>query len=319
MRPDRPGERPGVASLFDRKLVFITGKGGVGKSTVTAALARASARRGKRVLICEVDTDSTMGRMFAARNIGFEPVKLERNVFASNVTGQEALHRFIQRFLKSKRLSAMLIKNKVAGVLFESAPSVMETVILDQIAALATESQPAFDQVIVDLPATGHALTLLNVPRSMAQAIKVGDMARHLSDLAALIADPDKSELVLVTLPEEMPVNETIELWRGAAERVEVKTRLVCINAVRRPDLVDGDVAVVQRVADSAEGAEVEALERITLGVRLADFWVRDEQEHVARLRDAINAQFAEVPYVFDKVSETDLVDRVARVLETQL
>jgi anion-transporting ArsA/GET3 family ATPase len=302
-----------VRDLLDKRLIFVTGKGGVGKTTVTASLARMAASRGRTVLVCEVDTDASMGHIFGSADIGFEPTRVEPRIYAANLTRDECMKAFVQRFLPSRRVADMVLKNRVARIFFDSAPSVMEAVILDQLATLAEQSVPRFDLVIVDLPASGHALTFLDVPRSMVEMVRVGNLAKHMQALAERIADPAQSELLLVALPEELSVNETIELWTAARERLQIRTHRVVINGLRERDVRPGDAAVVRAAIEA--GADAEATERVAWGTQLGTWWREQDRANADRLHAAIDGQVVEVPLVFARVDERDLVEHVASAL----
>ena len=302
-----------MRDLLDKRLIFVTGKGGVGKTTVTAALARLAASRGRTVLVCEIDTDASMGHIFGAADIGFEPRRVEPRIYAANLTRAECMGAFIRRFVPSRRVADLILKNRVASIFFDSAPSVMEAVILDQLATLAEQKMPSFDLVIVDLPASGHALTFLDVPRSMVEMVRVGNLAKHMQALADRIADARQAELVLVALPEELSVNETIELWTAARERLQIHTGRVVVNGLRERDIHPGDAEVVQAAVSA--GANPEAMERVAWGAQLGAWWREQDRANANRLREAIDGQLIEVPYIFARVDERDLVEHVADAL----
>ncbi len=190
----------------------------------------------------------------------------------------------------------------------------MEAVILDRLAQLAAQTGPPWDMVIADLPASGHAVTLLNVPRAMTEMVQVGELARRMSTLAGLLGDPTRSELVLVSLPEEMSVNETVELYERARAEVATPVRVVILNGERTPDLLDTDYALVAREA-AAVGSGDDALQRVANGVALGVYWRDEDQRNIARLEEMVAARVVRVPFVFRKVDESDLVGRVSDAL----
>jgi anion-transporting ArsA/GET3 family ATPase len=308
-----------VKGILDRKLLFVTGKGGVGKTTVAAAMGLCAARRGKRVLVVEIDTDPAMQRLFGSSRIGFDPVQVATNLWACNLEGRACMQAFVKKTVRSDRVSELILGNKIVGVFFESAPSVVEAVILDQIAIRTTETTPAYDLVIVDLPASGHAVTFLRVPRSMAEMVSVGELAGHLRSIDALLSHPDKSGLVLVTLPEEMPTTETIELSRNIERRVTTPVCAVVVNALKDSGIDETDVAWMDEQLGTAEDRDREALRRLRYGVALAKYWEDEEQEQHHRLRGELGVKLIDTPYVFTRSSEQELVERVARRLSEQL
>jgi arsenite-transporting ATPase len=308
-----------LSHLLDKQLVFLTGKGGVGKTTVCAALARLAVQRGKRVLLCEIDTEAYMGRLFGDAKIGFDPSLVAPGIWACTLQGSQCMDAFIRRFVPG-RVADVILKNKVANIFFESAPSVMEAVIFDQIGTLMEKSKPAFDLVIVDLPASGHAVTLLNVPRSMVEMVRVGELAAHMERLAKIVADPERSELVLVSLPEEMSVNETLELLQKARARVQTPVRRIVLNGIRNASMEPDDAEQLERWAATLTNPDdAEAVQRLAYGARIGAFWAAQDAEAQLRLRAEKSVQVAAIPYIFDRQDDVDLVRRVAGHLGASL
>lgn len=310
--------RTPLTALLDKQLLFVTGKGGVGKTTMTAALGRVAARQGRRVLLVEIDVDSSMGDLFGA-TVGFEPAPVESNLWACALDAESCMRAFVSRFVSSRRIADLLLRNRIARVFFESAPSVMEAVILDQLATLATKSSPAFDTILVDMPASGHAVKLLRVPRSMARMVAVGELADHLQRLASILEDERRCELVVVTLPEEMPVNETIELWDTLRRDLNIPLRHVIVNGLRRPDIRDEDIATVGELVASVGEGGARAAGSLLDALAIARHWRDEDAANVARLVAQVPATLLRVPFAFRKASDRALVDASANALQTQL
>ena len=304
-----------MQNLLTKKLIFLTGKGGVGKSTISAALANLAASQGKRVLVCELDADSSMERIFGAMKIGYKPTEVAKGTWCVNINATEAIQHFVRRSLPIGRIANIILRNKVAKILFESAPSVIEAVILDQVGAYVTSEKDPFDLVIVDLPSSGHALTWMNVPKSMASAFRVGEMANRLQTLADLIASPEKSALVVVCLPEEIPINETIELHQKLLDQVDTPISAIIVNCIRASGVEPKDAKWVRSIEKNSPDHLQANLSSIAHGLELGGFWNSDEREHINRLRKHIKANFFEVPFFFDKIHEQQLVQRVAESL----
>lgn len=309
---------PPLASLLDKRLLFVTGKGGVGKTTLAAAIARLAAERGRKVLLVEVDTQPSMGRLFGDRPVGFAPTPMEHGIWACNLTGMESMDAFVRRFVPSRRVADLILANRVARIFFESAPSVLEAVILDQLGTLLAQQNPRFDLVVVDLPASGHAVTLLNVPRAMNAMVRVGELAQQMKRLADLIAHPDQTELILVSLPEEMSINETMELWHRARRDVATPVHRIIVNGERRPEILPSDVADLESIRPWADAAP-DSFDRIVHGVSIGAWWRQRDRENVERLAAELPATIHRLPFIYSKVEERDLVERVAGSLHTEL
>lgn len=277
-----------------------------------------AAARGKRVLICEIDTDAYMGRLFGDATIGFAPTVVAPGIWACTLKGDDCMNAFVHRFVPS-RVADLILRNKVAQIFFESAPSVMEAVIFDQISTHCANRTPGWDLILVDLPASGHAVTFLNVPRSMVEMVRVGELAAHMERVARLAADPNQSELILVSLPEEMSVNETLELLEKARAKVATPVVRVVVNGVRHPDVTREDVAEIEAMAASAAGEQRDVLDRLAYGARIGAFWREQDAEAVRRLQAAPRLQVAEIPFFFNKKNDTELVRTVASHLQATL
>jgi anion-transporting ArsA/GET3 family ATPase len=214
------------SGLFNRRVLVFSGKGGVGKSTVTAAAAVAAARQGKRVLVVEIGEHESISRIFGVPVVGYAGGTVYRPraagappIVAMCITSQEALREYVMRSVKFELIYSAIFENSVVRYFTAAAPALQELNLLGKIESLHREVvAPApnarFDLMLLDAPATGHALALFKAPR-MATA---GPIHTTLSRTWRLLADPALTALNIVSLPEEMPVNEAIDLDREAAE-----------------------------------------------------------------------------------------------------
>lgn len=301
---DAPPER-----LLGKRLLFLTGKGGVGKTTLAGALALHAAQRGRRVLLCEVSTTPAFGQIFGDVPVGFAPLPVSHRVWAANCEARHCLVSFLERFVKVRRIARALVKNRISGRFLETAPGVLETVVLERISQLSLEGHEdlGFDLVIVDLPSSGHAITFLDCPRTLARVLQTGRLSDYLHALAGRLSHPDLSELVVVTQPEEMPVQETLELWREVGQRLEIPLSTVFVNRVRRHGLESGLAARLQSESSGAASPLPELR-----AARLVATWSGREERFLARLREGVDATFVEVPWLPEHGSERALLDAIA-------
>lgn len=299
-----------------QRLLFLTGKGGTGRTMVAAAMGLHLAGAGERTLLLELDENATVGTLFGIPELGVEPARLADNLYAARLQGLPALRLFLQRFVPSRRVADLLLRNRVAMTLFESAPGVFDTVMLDRVAALAGDS--SWDRILVDLPATGHARTLLQLPAAMADAFGGGQLSQHVRRLGDLIVDPVASSLVVVTLPEEMPVTETIEFCRDVRSRVDIAISLVVANAVRRVPMAEAELlALDHAVRDAALAAPARA-SRLRLGLSLARYWGREDAAGLVRLGESFGEErLVELPFVFEKKDDRHLISVIAQKFES--
>src|SRR5258708_26502360 len=205
-------------ALLDRRLVIVTGKGGSGKSTLSAALALASARLGKKTLVGEVVARERVSELFGRPPSGTQIRRLLPNLYSVHVRPREAMREYALMTLKYETLYKLAFENAAARYFLAAAPSLAEIVMLGKVWWHATydmdRGRPRWDLVVLDAPATGHGLTFLNVPSVFLRLVRDGPLARPMPGMQSRLADPQRCGVCIVTLPEEMPANEAIELDR---------------------------------------------------------------------------------------------------------
>ncbi|MFH1808952.1 MAG: ArsA-related P-loop ATPase, partial [Pseudomonadota bacterium] len=204
-----------------RDLILVTGKGGVGKSTVVAALAMLAARHRRGAVAVEI----------AARPHLDQLLQADARIELCNIDLERSLPRVLGRMLHLPAIVGVALNNRVLRLFVRTSPAVVETIYLDEIYELVQQNAKRDRPVIVDLPATGHAVTLLDTPSSVRRMLRVGPVAAKAALIEALLLNPQRCELVVVALPEELPVNETIELVQRARE-LGLSSRTVVVNQV---------------------------------------------------------------------------------------
>lgn len=309
---------------FDHKpLIFVTGKGGVGKSTATAALASALAQRGSRVLVVETDTYSAMSEMLGAKDASNEPRKVSDNLWVANLQAKECLVNTLTRFLPSERIVRAVTANRVAEAFFQSAPSVSEFVLLDQIQLYLEQSGPdRFDHIVVDLPASGHAVTFLGVPQTLHDMMRgIGPIAKRANTIARQIENQRDTAIIAVCLPEEMPVNETIELGEQMRAQLHRGLDLALVNMIHRAPFEGAYraafVALRDRLSEGVNPAEILAdedtgsLVRLVAGNAVALDWYDRDLHYLGVLEAKLGTDVVEIPMIYE-VDDAVLVERVA-------
>lgn len=235
--------------LTAQRLVVVTGKGGVGKSAVAAALARALAGAGKRVLAVEIGR-GRLGSLLGAPALGGEPIAAGRGVQAVVIEPEEALGDFVLGVLRLRLLARRLLESTSFQVLAAAAPGLPELIVLHRLAGFLDArrlGRRQYDVVVVDAPASGHSLPLLSAPRALGTFARVGPIAGLLDDLERRLADPSTTLIGVVTTPEELAVRETIELHRAiAAMGLPVAPPIV--NALPPRRFAPGDAAAIERL-----------------------------------------------------------------------
>jgi len=228
---------PALEHLLARRLLLFTGKGGVGKSTVVAALAVEAARRGQRPLIVELGHRASMQSIFAVPQIGHEPttVTTDGKVWAANLDLDEAIVDYVVEQVKLRRVARSITGNRTLQGLFRAAPAVREIAMLNKLRLFEREEsrgRPTWGPILVDLDATGHALMLLDMPQLLGNLLSGGPLRGLIDVLTGLFTDPSRTLLNLVTLPAEIPVQETLELHHRLAHSRGIQLGALFVNQV---------------------------------------------------------------------------------------
>ena len=236
-------------SLIDKRVLIVTGKGGTGKTTIAAALGLWAARTGKKTLIVECNGAQHIGPLFGCEPGTYTPIEVQPNLSAMTITSEEAIEDYIVQQIKVRALYNLVFRNRIMGPFMDAVPGLHDAVHLGKVfdlTELTTEDgSPVWDLIIVDAPATGHGLSLLASPKSMMELTRKGPIFDGVQSVQEVIEDVNQTGIVLTCLPEQMPVNETIELFD--ALNVHQRQVLACVlnqmDANRLPTLTDWNTA----------------------------------------------------------------------------
>ena len=225
--------------LETKRFLIVTGKGGVGKTTVCAAEALALAAKDKRVLVCMCNAKERLSTMLGSELIGPQVKLVASNVWAVNMDPELALAEYGMMALHSKMLFKLLFDNKYVRTFFRAVPGLPEWTLLGKAWWHTTETRAdgswLYDVVILDAPATGHGLDMLRVPKIIIDVVPPGLLRRDAERAWKMFQDPEQSAVVLVTLPEEMPTTETIELAQALRGELELPIGKIVVNGVLPP------------------------------------------------------------------------------------
>lgn len=255
-----------ASSLLDKRLLFVTGKGGVGRTTVAAALGLAAARRGKRAIVCEVAQQERVSRALGRAGAGFEETELAPGLWAISIDTQRAMEEYLRDRIGSRRVSDLVFENRLFQYLAAATPGMRELLTIGKVWELAqlerrTPEAAPYDLVVVDAPATGHGLGILRTPRTFRDVARVGPIRRQAEIIHSFVTGP-KAGVLCVARPEEMPVNETLYLRRALAEDMGVDLGAVVVNAVYPERFSGGDaerIAAVDGRGSAGAGAALQA------------------------------------------------------------
>ncbi len=224
-----------MTPIADLRLAILAGKGGVGRTTVAAALARAMAAQGRRVLIAQTEAADRLAKLFGrAEPVGADIVTLAPGIDAVNMTPKSALHEYGLMVLRYETVYRALFENRAVRGFLGAIPGLDAYAMLGKVWWHTTETvrgRPRYDLVILDGPASGHATLMLRLPQAVLAAMPRGPLARDAQAAHDLITDPARAAMVIVTLPEELPVRETVELAHTARETLKIPLGPVVVNA----------------------------------------------------------------------------------------
>jgi anion-transporting ArsA/GET3 family ATPase len=264
---------PTLAELIHLRFVVLSGKGGVGRTTVAAALARAAADAGKRVLIAQTHSAERLARMLGRPgDVGDTVVSMAPGIDAVNMTPQSALHEYGVMVLRSELITRTLFENRAARGFLGAIPGLDAYAMLGKAWWHTTEQvagRPRYDLVILDGPATGHIALMLRIPQSILEAMPRGPLSRDARALRDLLSDSRRAALVIVTLAEELPAREAAELAALARDRLQTPLGPLIVNALPPADLSTAEVsAILDRVPTTPEDPALDATLRMAASVR---------------------------------------------------
>lgn len=281
-------------------MLYVSGKGGVGKSTIAGALGLAALRSGRRAVVAEVH-----------RRADVEHAVTSRGVDHLSIDPQEAMEEYLADQLPVRALADLLVSSRAFTYLAAATPGMRELLTAGKVWELAqderrTPGAERYDVVVADAPATGHGLAVLAAPRTFAQAARVGPIARQAGIIDATFSDAGRTAVVAVTTPEELPVNETLALREGLLAQFGNDLALVVVNAVRPDRFTETEAQALRADGSAAARVALAAHER-----------ARAQRNQIARLRRALNGAVPviRVPFIPTGADLDPIADRLERAL----
>ena len=325
-----------IDEFLTPKILIVSGKGGVGKTTVAAALALVAARSGRKVCIAEVDRKGTLPSLFGGPPLDYEPSELLPNLWGLNIVPEDALAEYLQVQYHMRRISKVFTSTHFVDFITTAAPGLKDILVLGKIWYLEQNrgggTNHDFDTIIVDAPAAGHMLTFFSAPVGLADAVRVGPVRRQSEWLVQMLRDPKRSRVHLVTLPEEMPVAETRETSDAIVNKLAMNQGAVFANAVYSELLSPGEEEVLARVEQgrhfenmlieargvglSLDGDELRAL------IGYAHFLSarrRIQQTHLKQLRKGAHQPVVDLPFLFSAGLALPDIETLADVVEEKV
>lgn len=307
-------------SLFDKKLVVVAGKGGVGRTTVAAALALAGARRGKRVLLAQMRSKERLGALLGGPPVVDDIVRVRPNLHAVNIQPASALREYGLMVLHSSLIYKAVFENRVSKSFIHAIPGVEDYSVLGKVWFHTTEKEGGrerFDLVILDAPATGHVVTLLQIPQAILDAVPDGPLTRDARSARQLLTDPKRTQVAMVTLAEEMPVNESVELAEKLRQKVGIPLGPLIVNQLYPPRFVAGPSS--RALTELPEITGDALLDPLLIRSRIAMRRRTMNDRYLEKLRVALPLPQAQLPYLFAPQFGVEQVEDLSQRLEAQL
>ncbi|MFQ5665903.1 MAG: ArsA family ATPase [Candidatus Binatia bacterium] len=274
----------------------MTGKGGVGKTTVAVALGLCAVELGRRTLIVDTASDGSLGQLFARRRLSAVPQELQAKLDGVRVDARQLVEQYFSRLLRFQWLADRLLSSNTFNALTAAAPGITEFLLLEKILGWVEPGtgirRRGYDIIIVDGPATGHALKLLGTPRRLAAMVPGGPLGRSARKLLALLADHARTRVLLVSLPEEMAVREAIETQHALENDLALHVTRPVVNRVF-PRHFTASAAKQIEQHNSPAGAAVRLAAQFTIASR------REAERHMAHLRRALGVSPIQLRQLF--------------------
>jgi anion-transporting ArsA/GET3 family ATPase len=305
-----------VLELLNKRLVFVTGKGGVGKTTVSVALGLRAAAEGKRTIVCEVSSQENASRIFEHAEVGFHEVQMAENLWSISIDPDESMREYVLLQLKVRAMRDLLFRSRIFSYLAAATPGLKELVTIGKIWELAqldrkVKSGRKYDLVIVDAPATGHGIGFLQTPRTFAAIARVGPIHSQAQRLDRFITNHELTGTAIVALPEEMPVNESAALEHDLRAEVGIAVDRVYMNGLYPERFSNSEAERLADLAEREDGA-VRAAARAALSEHGR---ARSQRAQLARLRRRVSTPVKSLPFLF----EPELGAEAARLLSSRL
>ena len=309
--------------ILERRLILVLGKGGVGRSTISAAIASRCAAAGRKTLLFEANANDRFATFFAADKVDAEIRRIGENLHAVNTNPNAALEEYGLMVLKFRRVYNLVFENRFVKSFIHAVPGMEDYAILGKAWYHTTEEkrgQPLWDTVVFDMPASGHARSMLRIPKAIIEAVPESPLTRDARALLDLLHDKERTAVVLVTLAEEMPTNEAIELASSLKTELGHEVDHLVINQLYPDRFRPGTPA--RAILDAAAGSGSESVSSVAASARLTAARRDLNDRYLARLAEApelAGAERTELPFLFVESIGPAQIELLGQMLDREI
>jgi len=322
-----------IDELLAPRIVVVSGKGGVGKTTIAAALAVIAARTGRKVCIAEVDEKGSLPRLFGHGDLTYAPTEISPGIWGLNITAEDALREYLKLQYHMRRLSQLFTSTHFVDYLATSAPGINDLLVIRKIWYLEQGpdrggADQIYDTIILDAPAAGHMLTFLGAPQGFYDAIAVGPIRHQVQWVLDMVEDPARTRVSLVTTAEEMPVAETIDTLTALQGRLKVATGPVFANGLYGSYFSSREMTRLEGIEPDAliDLARTAGLDLDPDDVRSMSSYARFlegrsaiQRRHMKALRKGIDPAIVELPHLFSAGLGAPDIGVLADIIESRV
>ncbi len=311
-----------LTGMFERRLVFVVGKGGAGKTTLSAAIGLAAARMGKKVLIAEVGDSNSIGQLFGKETLPPAPEPLGSGLWGVRLNARDELDEYIHYHVNVSYVAKKITRSSLFDNLLDATPGLKEVMILGQIWRLVRgfneKGENGFDFIVIDAPATGHGLSLLKVPQTLVDMITVGPIAKQINYVKELLSDEKKTWLTLTTLAEELPVNEAVDFMEAVQADLGMHVVATFVNSVYQETFSREDQAKIEEMAQSLDHEKNEELSALLKTAQKQIQRRQLQESHISTLRENTCGVIMELPFYYTNAISMNEIEDIAELIKGQ-